>query len=343
MRTWLLLASLGTAALLSPVSNAADARQGRALCYQSRFYKDVVHGCTETIEWGHETGAELAKAYVRRCTAYFDNREFDLALADFNQAVAMEPNKADHYLSRGATYFAMENFPAAIADTTKAILMRPGDADIHWYRGIAYQGNNELELALVDYSEVIRLRPDFARAYNNRGTIYSDLGEYDKALEDYGRALKLDPRHAYAFNNRGNIYVHRDMLKRALSEYDQAPQIDPDYFEALVSRCWVRGMLNQQLDGALADCSRANATHPNDSFVRNGLGLVYFRAGRFADALAILNMALMNKSDDPDNLFVRGLVRQHLGDQAGADADIKAALAILPTIGEYLASYGLKP
>jgi tetratricopeptide (TPR) repeat protein len=53
--------------------------------------------------------------------------EFDLALADFERSIALEPNYAEVYLFRGLTYADRGDVPLAIADLTRALQLDPNE------------------------------------------------------------------------------------------------------------------------------------------------------------------------------------------------------------------------
>ena len=57
----------------------------------------------------------------------------------------------------------------AIADFTEAIELQPDFADAYYNRGIAYHEKREYDRAIVDYTMTIGLKPDLVEAYNNRG------------------------------------------------------------------------------------------------------------------------------------------------------------------------------
>ncbi len=65
----------------------------------------------------------------------WEKHELDIALADYNEAIRLDPNEASVYNSRG----------------------------------VAWRAKQEYDKAIADYSEAIRLDPTYALAYCNRG------------------------------------------------------------------------------------------------------------------------------------------------------------------------------
>ena len=82
-------------------------------------------------------GDRHATAYYARGNAWNALKEFDRASADYDQALALDPNLADAYNNRGIVYFAQGDLEAAMADYSKAITINPAHAPAYFNRGMA--------------------------------------------------------------------------------------------------------------------------------------------------------------------------------------------------------------
>ena len=69
------------------------------------------------------------------------------------------PRNAVAYFNRGNVYDQMGEHDRAIADYTEAIKLDPTDPDIFNNRGQAYDTKGEYDLAIADYTQPIRLEP----------------------------------------------------------------------------------------------------------------------------------------------------------------------------------------
>jgi Tfp pilus assembly protein PilF len=88
-----------------------------------------VSGCTAVIQGGQETGSELASVYTHRGMGYGALTRFDEAIADFNQAITIDPALAYAYLGRAIVYQTRGLNAQAIADTREALRIDPNSAD----------------------------------------------------------------------------------------------------------------------------------------------------------------------------------------------------------------------
>ncbi|WP_295620249.1 tetratricopeptide repeat-containing serine protease family protein, partial [Chamaesiphon sp. GL140_3_metabinner_50] len=142
------------------------------------------------------------------------------ALADLNQAIALNPKYAAAYAGRGG--IKGENFndmQGALADLNQAIALNPKSATAYNNRGaLKYLKLNDVQGALADLNQAIALDPKYAAAYNNRGGIKGEkLNDMQGALADYSQALALDPKDANAYSNRGELkYLKLNDVQGAL-------------------------------------------------------------------------------------------------------------------------------
>src|SRR5262244_419059 len=80
-----------------------------------------ISGCTTIIRSGRESNKNLAIAFNNRGNAYYDKKEHDRAIADYDQAIKLDPNYARAFYNRGISYDDKGLHDRAIEDYTHAI------------------------------------------------------------------------------------------------------------------------------------------------------------------------------------------------------------------------------
>lgn len=123
--------------------------------------------------------------------------------------------------NRGLAYRRKGDLHHAIADYDQAIGLDPKSATALNNRGIVWFELGESDRAIADYTEAIRLDLKFADAFKNRGFAYIAKGEYDRAIADCTDAIWLDPTAA-AYNNRGLAYFAKHDYEHANRDFSIA-------------------------------------------------------------------------------------------------------------------------
>jgi tetratricopeptide (TPR) repeat protein len=104
---------------------------------------------------------------------------------------------AEDYFTSGNIHYENNNFDKAIADYTQAIKLNPNFAEAYYFRGNSYSYNDS-DKTIADYTEAIRLNPRYVNAYFSRGNAYFWNKDYDKAIADFEAVLKIEPNNAEA-------------------------------------------------------------------------------------------------------------------------------------------------
>ncbi|MGO9486752.1 MAG: tetratricopeptide repeat protein, partial [Rhodomicrobium sp.] len=168
---------------------------------------------------------------LRTDARYFaaDAARLIASLAPHLAPSADDKARAKKYAGGGDEHYNKGDYDRAIADYDQAISLNPQYATAYYSRGLAYYNKGDYDRAIADYDQAIRLDPKYALAYNNRGFVYNITGDYDRAIADYDQAIRLDSKYVFAYNNRGNAYVSKGEYNRAIADFDHALAIDPNY------------------------------------------------------------------------------------------------------------------
>jgi len=206
--------------------------------------------------------------YNNRGAAYSRKGDFDRAIADYDEAIRLDPRQTLFHTNRINAYAHKGDFDTAIAACDERIRL---EANAVYYnnRGVYYSEVGEVDRAIADYTEAVRLDPNDAVAYSNRAFAFSGKGELDKALADFQQAIRLEPRLSWAYLGRGRVYVKKGDLDRAIADFDKAIAIEGDPI-AYCSRAeaWAR---RGNMESALADLAKAAQSDPPEPRYKSDL------------------------------------------------------------------------
>jgi len=200
-------------------------------------YNPIVQTVVDTFALTEIEEPVTAEDYTDRGLAYYDMGDYDRAIADFTEAIALDPDYARAYHLRGFAYFDQEKYDQAIADYTQVLVLQPDYAQAYYERALNYYTMGNYEQAIDGYTEAIDINPDYALAYNNRGLTYYDMGDYEQAIVNFTQAIALDPDFASKpYTGRGLAYHAQENYERAIVDYTQAIALDPNFAAAYSSR-----------------------------------------------------------------------------------------------------------
>ena len=89
--------------------------------------------------------------------AYGKKGDFDKAIADYTEAIRLDPKYAEAYYNRGCSYGKKGDHDKAITDYTAAIQINPKDGYIFYARGYSYWQKGDKAKADADFAQAKKL------------------------------------------------------------------------------------------------------------------------------------------------------------------------------------------
>ena len=260
-----------------------------------------------------------------RGRVYFDQKNYELAVADFGRALEQRPNDAVLHRRRGEAFYRTNLYDEALADLDRALELDPRSATAHDRRGLVYAAQGRHQEAAGEYAQALKLNPQepwanlhLVKIYLTigddqqslrccdawsdvepssgeperwRGTVYFKSGDYQAALDAFGEALKRDAKDHETYVERGRVYAALGQPAKALADYDKALELNPKYKAVYYSR----GLANAELrryQQAVADFTRALNYSASDGWLYYHRSLSHLRLGRYSQALADASRAV---------------------------------------------------
>lgn len=203
-------------------------------------------------------------------------------------------------------------------------------AQSQFEKGMACWNRRQLKEAIAFFGSAIATQPTMAAAYESRAACYLQMEKFDAALPDVNKALALSPKMALAYADRATIYNERGNSRLALIDFTRAIEFSKD------NPNWVfyrnRGSLYKESgadEKALADYSAALKLKPEEIWVHYYRACIYFKQGRYKDALADVSVSIrQDSSEEKGKLYqLRAKCYEKLGQPSLAKKDRDAASA----------------
>ena len=185
-RTSLIAAVLLGLSMISPAA-AGDAE----VCDSPSDNQSAIDACTREIRRIGQ-GSELADPYYRRGMKYRNNRSYEKSIGDFSAAIRWRPQWSWPFVARGHVYAWQKKFDLALADQETAIRLEPSHVT---YVGRAMDlieaGN--IDGAIEDLKQALTYNNDYYYAHLNLGNAYMRQQSWQQALAAYERAVEVAP------------------------------------------------------------------------------------------------------------------------------------------------------
>ena len=232
------------------------------------------------------------RAHLGLAGSLVAQRRMDDAVAVYRQAESLAPTDPTPAHSLARLYASQTKFDLAIAELEKAIKIEPGFLPAHLERGDLLLAKNDIDGAIAAYQAGAAAVKEPAVLYFRMGVAYQGAQRWSEAEKAYLDAVKYEPRMFGAYNNLAFMAAERkSRLDDALTWANKAIEISPKTTTLYDTLGWVyraRG----ELDPAAKAIERAIADNPRQPNFRYHLGVVYAEQGRKKEAAAAFQKAL---------------------------------------------------
>jgi len=264
--------------------------------------------------------------------AYQELRQYDKAIATFEEARKLAPKDSAVTAYLVQAYIAAKRYGPAIAVADEARAGRPGELRLARLQAQALRLDGKTDQAVALLESVLKARDDDPEAYAALAQLYSEADRGPQAvklLEEaktkfpsdetvsfelgavldkqkrfadaeaaFRKIIASDPDNAAALNYLGYMLAERgERLDESVSYLKKAVQLDPDNGSYLDSLGWAY-FKSDQLDLAESNLKRAAEQLTTNSVVQDHWGDLLFKLGRTHEAIDAWNRALTGDGED---------------------------------------------
>lgn len=159
-----------------------------------------------------------SKALIREGNSYFKGGKYDTALADYSQALQLDPGETKIYKNIALAYMG---------------LYQPGSRHP---KDLEYA-----QKAIDNLKKYIEAHPEDRRATEFLVTMYNNTGRMDEALAFYQNLLEKNPRDTKAMESMANLYFQKADFAHGVEMMEKSMQIsgpDKKSYELIAAQAW---------------------------------------------------------------------------------------------------------
>ena len=162
------------------------------------------------------------------------------ALAEFEQALVLDPDYATAHAGLGSTYLQLgstalgrqlqadEAMPGARRSAERALALDESLAEAWAVLGrVKMEYDWDWDGAEADLAHAVALNPSSVEALATYGQFLSAMGRHDEAIENMEQARRLDPRRLETLQFFGMVYWMAGEAERALGAFRDALAVGP--------------------------------------------------------------------------------------------------------------------
>jgi tetratricopeptide (TPR) repeat protein len=255
----------------------------------------------------------------------------------------------------GLLLLELERYDEAVTTFKSILKTEPGAQQVRYYLATAYEEMEETDQAIAEFSQIPVDSSYYLDALGHLAYLYKEKGELGKGVSLLQDEIKRDPSHVEPYLALAGLYESLDRFQDAIDVlktmnetlkadprvsfrlgilYDKTGQKElsvammkqvltatPNDAQALNYLGYTYAEMGSNLEEALSYLKKAVALKPDDGFILDSLGWVFFKLKRYDDAIYQLERAVELSDND-------ATVIGHLADAYCAARHFKKAIPL---------------
>ncbi len=189
---------------------------------------------------------------------------------------------------------------------------------------------NHPDKAEQAFKRSLQLDDRLLAPYMNLAELYRQTNRLDAAVQEYKRVLEKNPRVASAHMLLGMIEEEQEDFEQAERHFRATLDIDPHFAPAANNLAWLLAEHGGNLTEALSYAKLAYEQQPENPYIADTLGWVYYKQQDYSKALSHLQEAAEKAPEDPIIHYHLGMAQFKKGDRKGAKNSLEMAFRLKP-------------
>lgn len=244
---------------------------------------------------------------IRLALIAIEKKDYETAILKLKEILTLAPgsDKVRFYLA--AVYEELKIPKEAISNFNKIDPTSQfyGEAKIHAAYLTKLQGDVSAAVEIVE--DAINKKPDYPQFYTLYASLLDDQKDYAKAEKALIKATQKFPEDDQLYFFLGSIQDKLGKRADTIENMKKTISLNEKHYQALNYLAYTYAELDQDLDAAESLARRALALNPGDAYIKDTVGWVLYKKGKFSDAVKVLESAYKIKPNE-------SIIAEHLGD-----------------------------
>jgi tetratricopeptide (TPR) repeat protein len=276
-----------------------------------------------------QTSASFEKSF-HQGTEAMRSADWGAAVADFSQAVQLQPQSAEAQFNLGLAHLEQGQMQAAIPAFKRAVQLSPRLRGAHLFLGVAEYRMNDNAAAIGALRRETQIDPGNAKAFMWLGVAQLAAGDDEAASAALDQAAKLSPSDVDILYHRGRAHmlVSKD-------SYEKMYQADPNSFRVhqALAQSFVEA---DKLEDAAHECENAVQMRPQEPGLHEELADIYWKQNQLEKAETAFQAELKIDPESVSSMYKLGVVSL---ERSKPDVSIPLLTQVLELIPRYRDAY----
>lgn len=291
----------GQAIVLVPTNPDAHYRKGFAH-FDLKENQKAIDEFTLALSQGFKP----IEIYRIRYYIYFEDKNYDAALADVQKGLKLAPTDLNFLNAVGEIYFDRKSYAEALAAFQRASKVAPNNADIYYNIARVYLGMGDSTGQASAAEAALAKGTRFpGEAYYLLADARQKLRIIPGAIDAYQKAINSKPELYQAYRNLADIYRSENRFTDAINVSRQGLRAFPGDGNIYTDLSWYYSLAGKP-DDAVQAAKAGIQILPNQHVAYTNLCRAYNETGNFDLAVNACNNALRLQPDDGETYYYLG-------------------------------------
>jgi tetratricopeptide (TPR) repeat protein len=216
-------------------------------------------------------GSEEGGAYLLLGDLLREKHDLPEAIEAYKSAIEFDPDLIKPHIQLSLIYDQFGDYDLALDEVRQAIALDSQKSFFHLHLGRLLKKKSDLSGALKAFDAAVRLDPLSAAPFFQLSLANEEFGNVDLALEQVRSAISIESDNSYFYMHLGRLLKKASDLTGAKCAFEKAVEFNP----ALAGPHFQLSLVCEELgeiDYALSEAEKAVAATPDNNYFNDRLG-----------------------------------------------------------------------